>query len=193
MSGNSGLTRDVRNYVRGFLRYGVLFTGLAGIAALPAFVVALTWFPNTIGYLLVGLAMVSVMSVGNHLRPSDETDDDSFDTERYRGRQLLFFAVALYAVLAISTSAILLTGAIIASSLSSLSASVAGVSYVGTPLAGIIVATLFPLLDGEASKRFGYSVGRCGMVVTIWLLHAVGVLHETSTDQFERTVHRGLM
>lgn len=193
MSRNPGLVRNVWHYFRGFLRYSITFTGLVGIAALPAFVVALTWLPNVMGYLLIGLAMVSIMSVGSHLQPDEEPDDDSFDTERYNGRQLLFFAVALYAVLASSTSTVLLTGAAIASLVSSTGIPIAELGYVGTPTAGIVAAALFPLLDREASKRFDYSAGKCGMLVAIWLLHAVGVLREASPDQFERTVHRSLM
>lgn len=193
MSRGPGLAERIWRYVRGFLRYSVLFTGLTVIAALPAFVVALTWFPNAIGYLLIGVAMVSIMSVGGHLQPEEETDDDSFDTEKYDGHQLLFFAVAMYAVLASGISAILFTGATVAWLASSLAGSIAGVSYVGTPTAGVVVAALFPLFDSELGKRFDRSVGKYGVLGAVRLLHTVGVLHGTSTDQFERTVHRGLM
>lgn len=158
-----GVPRTVVWALKEFLAYGFLF-GLGFIIyALPAFIIGLLMFGPLTSYMVLSLAMFTVMIVGAFVHGEGPEFSVPEEIEEMTPIQTLLFATVVYAIAASAVSGVLLWTSVIAAS----------VTYIfGHPNVGIVIALLYPAADRWLAHKIEELsiVVACGRTATLALM-----------------------
>lgn len=183
-SKHQGIPRTLLDTSRDFFAWEFVWFLFTALFSLPAMVAVLILDFKSVGYLLIGMVVLSITFTGSLFEESPEQEGEYVpDLSELTQNELLLYFGILYAVLSASVSTVLL--------FSSLIAGLAGYTS-GYPLVAIVIAAIFPLVDIEIADYVpSFSFGRRGADAVVFLINSIARLYGIHTNRVRETTEKG--